>query len=146
VLDFLTREPKIVPSNAELILRVDALKLELARAIRRIEALEAASPAIPAQRDLADCTSARKLLAYIGRAMGDTSADTAHLPIRAALLKSDKFADLRTATAAKGLSLTDDLKILGWLAGSSRIQANTTRYELIFRGAYTARSLAVTER
>lgn len=144
MLDFLKHETRITPTHDELVLRVDALRLELARANSRIDALVRERDGKPITLDHAD--SARKIMACIGRAVGHTgSPDTAHLPVRNALLKHASFASLRDALAQKGISITADEKILRWLAGESRVAPGHTRFALIHSGAYTARSLAVAE-
>jgi hypothetical protein len=147
-LDFLrrdARDTRIVPTMAELELRINALSLELARANKRIDALvrerDGAAPT------LEDADSARKIMAHIGRAIGHTgSPDTAHLPVRNALLKREEFAELRTALAAKGASIVADEKILRWLAEPSRMDGSRTRFAIVLSGDLTARALAVAER
>lgn len=136
-------QTRIMPTHEELVLRVDRLAHELNLAHQRIVALE--SHANGKTPTLDDADSARKLMAHIGRAMGN-QGDTAHLPVRNHLLRHANFADLRTALAPRGLGITSDIATLRWLAQPSKMDAGSTRFELIFRGAFSARALAVAER
>lgn len=144
-LDFLRRETRVEPSHAELVIRVNSLSLELARAHKRIDALERQiAGAAPA---LEDCDSARKLMAHIGRASLGETGDTAHLPVRSALLKHANFEPMREALARKdGGSIVADERILRWLASPAKVAPEYTRFALIHSGVYSARQLAEAER
>lgn len=145
MLDFLTRSKLPEPTLPDALMRIDALKLELSRATRRIDALEARLDGKPMR--LEDADSARKIMAYIGRKVGHSgAADTAHLGVRTALLKHASFAQLRDALARKGEpSIVENEPRLRWLAERSRM-VDETRYALILRGDFTVAQLAQAER